>query len=281
MYTYIYFNIIPFVVSLNNRARMRYCPYWPAQITSPPIGLRKPPKNKVCVLFFGSKQFGYVDHDKVEAYVENRSKFMKKGKGVAFQTAMQHMDDFISDPVKFRSHVYVEPTEQTLQTENDIEKSLGIKHEVLDIDCAVDAAGLQAVSWSQEKDSLIEKMAKLKSENQKIMLHLKKTQKELDSVNEAKQISEEMAKQKELQFSSELNSLQAELANANASLSELQKENRLLLAQTKQLENSLSQSNKKQPDVDNVKDEENNSYEVEKLIDDEAQRMIHGNVHHI
>lgn len=57
-----------------------------------------PPK-KMCVLFFGSKQFGFVDSDKIVDYKENREKFTKKGRGFAFKDAVKKMDEFISDPV--------------------------------------------------------------------------------------------------------------------------------------------------------------------------------------
>lgn len=104
---------------------MRYCPYWPAQIPT--------------------------DRDKVQNYVANRSKFVKKGRGVAFRTAVQHIDDFISDPFKFRSHIYIEPTEQVLQTERDIENSLGIKHEVIDVpdddNITMNVSTLENVPW--------------------------------------------------------------------------------------------------------------------------------------
>lgn len=42
---------------------------------------------------------GFVDHDKIEDYLQNREKFMKKGRGNDFKLAVQCMDDFIADPV--------------------------------------------------------------------------------------------------------------------------------------------------------------------------------------
>lgn len=40
---------------------------------------------------------GFVAHDKIESYIENREKFTKKGKGVDFHTAVAHMDEYISN----------------------------------------------------------------------------------------------------------------------------------------------------------------------------------------
>lgn len=41
----------------------------------------------------------FISRDKIESYIENRERFMKKGKGKDFQTAVQHMDEYISDSV--------------------------------------------------------------------------------------------------------------------------------------------------------------------------------------
>lgn len=59
------------------------------------------PPHQMCVLFFGSKQFGFVHLDKIVDFKENRERFAKNQKkhGLAFKTAVQNMDDFISDPV--------------------------------------------------------------------------------------------------------------------------------------------------------------------------------------
>lgn len=125
-------------------------------------------------------------------------------------------------------------------------------------------------------------MTKLKTENQEITLRLKKTQKQLDLSNEAKHNLNEKAEQNELQFHSKLNVLQTDLENAKKSLreaqqantktTELKRSNRLLLAQVKQLENALSQCNKKGISVE-TEHEEDGSYEVESLIDDKVERL--------
>lgn len=36
-------------------AKLRYCNFWPARIVAAPPELGTNPKNKICVLFFGTK----------------------------------------------------------------------------------------------------------------------------------------------------------------------------------------------------------------------------------
>lgn len=38
-----------------NRARLRYCVFWPAKVVATPRILGKTPANKTCVVFFGTK----------------------------------------------------------------------------------------------------------------------------------------------------------------------------------------------------------------------------------
>lgn len=42
---------------------------------------------------------GFVQRDKVVSFIENRTKFVKKGKGTDFHTAVIQMDQFIADSV--------------------------------------------------------------------------------------------------------------------------------------------------------------------------------------
>lgn len=37
------------------RAKLKYCSFWPAMVVPTPDKLGKTPKNKICVMFFGSK----------------------------------------------------------------------------------------------------------------------------------------------------------------------------------------------------------------------------------
>lgn len=58
-----YLNFINFFVkycrksinSLTDRAKMRWCVFWPSRIVTAPKEMGKPPKGKICVFFFGTK----------------------------------------------------------------------------------------------------------------------------------------------------------------------------------------------------------------------------------
>lgn len=41
---------------------------------------------------------GFVEFSKLQAYEENRTKFIRKGHGKAFTDAVKQIDDFIADP---------------------------------------------------------------------------------------------------------------------------------------------------------------------------------------
>lgn len=80
---------------------MRYSPYWPAKLVETPPEMGKTPRGKRCVLFFGTKNFGFVDCDKIENYQTHREKFIAKGKGIEFKYACSQMDEFVSDPMVY------------------------------------------------------------------------------------------------------------------------------------------------------------------------------------
>lgn len=42
---------------------------------------------------------GFVEPDKIETYIENRSKYTARGRGAVFSDAVKQMEDYISDPV--------------------------------------------------------------------------------------------------------------------------------------------------------------------------------------
>lgn len=41
---------------------------------------------------------GFVLKNNIEDYVQNRAKYIDKGKGPGFKQAVQEMDDFLKDP---------------------------------------------------------------------------------------------------------------------------------------------------------------------------------------
>lgn len=48
---------------------------------------------------------GFVEPGKIEAYVENRSKYIAKGKGTAFSDAVKQMEEYIADPVVIHTEI--------------------------------------------------------------------------------------------------------------------------------------------------------------------------------
>lgn len=51
---------------------------------------------------FVSKYFlcsGFVERDKIVSFVDNRTKFVRKGKGVDFRRAVEQMDEYVLDSV--------------------------------------------------------------------------------------------------------------------------------------------------------------------------------------
>lgn len=42
---------------------------------------------------------GFIDPARIQEYGPNREKYLKKGKGIAFQQAVGQMDEYISDPI--------------------------------------------------------------------------------------------------------------------------------------------------------------------------------------
>ncbi|XP_031637027.1 putative oxidoreductase GLYR1 homolog, partial [Contarinia nasturtii] len=109
-------------------AKQRYSCYWPARIVDTPPEMGKTPKNNVCVLFFGTKQFGFVEEKNIENYVTFREKFVNKCRNNSnFRRAVDEMDNFISDPQKYRSNAVARVIK--IKTEKEIEQHLGIKTE--------------------------------------------------------------------------------------------------------------------------------------------------------
>lgn len=237
---------------------------------------------------------GFVQHDKIESYIENRERFIKKGKGVDFRTAVQHMDEYASDSVvciilffyssskqviqvnkklqKFRSHANVKPKKNIIKikTERDIELQLGIKVERSGgCEPITNKPGENIGSWATEKKSLIENIMTLKLENQQLVHNFNEKDAKLNSANVLVHELETRLKEKDLEFSVKLNELNKDLhisaekdATSVKSISDLKRENSLLMAQNKQLQ-TLAQSEQTNSDSD-----ENDFYEVQSLLED-------------
>lgn len=100
---------------------MKYCVFWPARIVQPPPELGKPPRRKLCAFSFGTNNLwgnwhsvyranitefliflhysGFVEIVNIKSYQQYRSKFIEKGNGALFKTAVQRADDYLMDPI--------------------------------------------------------------------------------------------------------------------------------------------------------------------------------------
>lgn len=125
-------------------------------------------------------------------------------------------------------------------------------------------------SWAEEKKSLIDSIMALKTENQMLVQNLKDTNFELNTTNASKHELEIRLEKKDSVFSATFNDLNRKLHNAAEkeanivkSLSDLKRNNSLLVSQNKQMQNGLTQAEKSDSDSN-----ENNCYEVDALLDD-------------
>lgn len=153
----------------------------------------------------------------------------------------------------------IEPSNNkpTIKTENDIEKQLGIKKEVIChksdemsqahrtslAQCVPSSSNSMLDSWKSEKEKLIQKISSLKSDNQNITLKL----------------MGESSKVVELQ--TQLKNQSEKMKQNEQTVLKLKRENDLLIAQNKQLKIGRAEQQKD----DDVDDE---FYEVESLLDD-------------
>lgn len=233
--------------------------------------------------------------------MDGREKYINRGKGADFRTAVQHMDEYISDETvkinycsifqyfsiqnveifqKFRAHAYAKPIDKKVKvkTENDIENILGIKLEspIHSAPTAPQAKIRPDAAWKREKQKLIEQMISLKSENLTIVRKLHENDAELNSVTLTKQALEHKLSEMQTDFGKKIEELQTRSQSANdknarqeKTISDLKRENNLLVSQRKQLNAELAR-NEHQNEKQNSDDDDENVFEVESLLDDKV-----------
>lgn len=178
-----------------------------------------------------------MQKDKIENYVKNRDKFVKKGgRSADFRTAVQNMDEYIADSVvciiyknicskmienlnlfqKYRSHVFAKPVNSIIKvkTEHDVNMQLGIKTEKgLHVRKSSTENLVQTSAWEQEKKSLIDKIASLKNENQIIMRKFNEKSTDLAALNVTKRTLENRLKVLKFEFTTQLSEVNLKLNN--------------------------------------------------------------------
>lgn len=165
-----------------------------------------------------------------------------------------------------------------VKTERDVEKQLGmIKtenqnefHTQVNVSATVGNASFSK-SWAKEKQILIDKVVSLKSENQIITQNLNENHTELSTLKKSKQMLEKRLKDKEKEFSLKIGEMQLQLSKSTKTveinqknITNLKRENQLLVSQTKQLKSMLAeQRDEKENDA-----QEDNVFPVEGILND-------------
>lgn len=200
---------------------------------------------------------------------------------------------FFSLKQKYKSNASLGSQQITIKTERDVEKMLNIKREV-EIEAEPTSSSalhsstsstLNTDSWQQEKQSLVEKIASLKAENQKCTYDLNKSKNELQTVNaKYRDIDAQLNQLRDLNAKStaELNKSQHEIEALTAKNCELEtkfgelrkdntkliRENSLFQARFKQVQDAALVNQIEKSNVQEHENESNNEYEVDRLLDD-------------
>lgn len=128
-------------------------------------------------------------------------------------------------------------------------------------------------TWAQKKESLIDNVMALKTENQTLVQNLNDKENQLNSANLLKHELEALLKKNESEYSTKLNAMKTDSRNAveknTQNISDLKKANALLVSQNKQLKTCSAQT-ERQNDSDDTE-----FYEVECLLDDKLVTETH------
>lgn len=179
---------------------------------------------------------------------------------------------------KFRSNAFAKPTNRQIRvkTEPGIPKRLNAKKasrkvNVVKVELIAPSQRNKATASQKEKQTLIDKIVALKSENQQLALQLRNEQSENAALKSGLQ---KMTKQMNTQ-SAEMNNLQSKLSEESAKYTKMNAQNEmkisnlmrakdLLEARNKQLRKGVDeQAAAKKKDEDG---DDDNIYEVEKLL---------------
>lgn len=186
------------------------------------------------------------------------------------------MDEYLSDKVKFSSNACVKPQNVKVKTERNVELGLGIvKTEKAVAKPVQNDTASTVTSWTNEKQVLIDKIKELKEENQVITQKFNDKLSELSTMKKGNQMLEDRLKQKQKIFSSNVCELQMQLAKSKETvesnkkeITSLKRENQLLILQANQLKTSLV-------DASEPKENEDDIYDVDVLLDDKLVSERH------
>lgn len=167
---------------------------------------------------------------------------------------------------KFKGNAFVKPLSEkiTIKTERDIEEELGIKTEPTADNSHQHHANdsMFETTSTDEKQKLLEAFASLKSENQKITFNLKKKNTECTKLHS----DMEALKNRLVSAKAVVSELEKKLSEHEQKNKELDHENRILLARTKQLQSEITKQAHRNEIA--VEDDKKDMFEVEKLVGD-------------
>lgn len=174
---------------------------------------------------------------------------------------------------KNKCNALVKRKNVVVKTEHVVEESLGIKREVSEtIPKSIPTPNVK--SWAEEKQTLIDKIVQLKSENQQFILDLKQLENKVDAMTTANKELRLKISQCDESHLNEMSCLRSKLTKANdmivqlkadknRHISELMRERDLSKAKLKQLENSIMQNQQNQES-----EESDGIHEVECILRD-------------
>lgn len=178
-----------------------------------------------------------------------------------------------------------------IKTERDVETALGIKRETNTesnsstvsntLSSSKPASLTNATPWIQEKQSLIDKIVSLTSENQKATFELKQSQDDLILIRSANQALETQLNQCKASNKNEADYLQSELSKTKGALEKLRSDNRekildltrerdLSQARLQQVQDGIKQQKVAEEKCDRkrAKSSDDDNYEVESILAD-------------
>lgn len=237
------------------RAKLKYCPYWPSVVIKPPNHLKER-KNKTCVLFFATKNYGFVSRNNIVSYASNRSTFVQKGKGVLFKQAVENMDQYISNPQLFRDNISIDPLNEDVEVKEEPDDSENEKENV-----EPHSPGMKNSTDDTKRDELIKELSQAKSKNSSMFLELQNVKKSnalLQSLN--------------TNLERELNEIRTTNQQIQKTLTAAENEKQKLVALVDQLRKGISQReshdrSQNSKDMSSANADDIETFEVEQILD--------------
>lgn len=244
-------------IIIYSRAKLKYCPYWPACIIKTPVHL-KPKKKKTCVLFLATKNYGFIEPSNIVCYVSNRSTLAQKGKGTTFKEAVEKMDQYITNPQLFRENITIDPLNGDFEVKEEPDSDN--EQESVELPNPTTKEDSAADSSNTKRNELLHDFSVLKAKNSSTFLELqtvKRANTLLQSTNESlkKQLTDAGIENQKMQ----------------TKITAIENENQKYKGLVEQLQKGISQrdnhGDSQNSNQRETKEVENETFEVEELLD--------------